>query len=259
MKFLLTLALLFSSPALAANVRAAARCTLANKPLDKFDDAEYVFTGRVAEVVGPLRSKRSGAVWGLLLDVDERVHAPSQLGARAEVFPFHLGDDCSDVPWDKEDLTRFFPVGAKVRIVAVKSKTFKEPAADGALRLDAYLYDNGLVSRNELGGARMTSAANVYDYAAFKRPEEEETNENEPVLEARWSLPRFELRKDLLRLRQAGTEADRLQILERLAAYPSTYDFKFDVVARRHVKNDQALAALLKKRDEAVARFPPPR
>ena len=257
MKFLLSL--LLAPLAFASAVPATSRCTLANKPLEKFDDAEYVFTGRVAEVVGPLRSKRSGAVWGLLVDVDERVHAPSQLGSRAEVFPFHLGDDCGDVPWDKEDLTRFFPAGTKVRIVAVRSQTFKEPAADGALRLDAYLYDNGHVARNELGGARMTSAETVYDYATFKQPEEEETNENEPVLEARWSLPRFELRKDLLRLRQADAEADRLQILERLAAYPSTYDFKFDAVARRHVRDEQALAALLKKREEAVARFPPPR
>ena len=259
MKFLLTLALLLSSPALAATVRPAPRCTLATEPLEKFDDAEYVFTGRVAEVVGPLKSKRSGAVWGLLVDVDERVHAPSQLGARAEVFPFHLGSDCSDVPWDREALTHFFPAGTRVRVVAVKSQTFKESAADGAVRLDAYLYDNGQVSRNELGGARMTSAATAYDYAGFKPPEEEQTNENEPVLEARWSLPRFELRKDLLRLRQADAEADRLQILERLAAYPSRYDFKFGAVARRYVEDEQALAALLKKRDEAVARFPPPR
>ena len=259
MKFLLTLALLCSSPVLAAHARPAARCTLAIKPLEKFDDAEYVFTGRVAEVVGPLTSKRSGKVWGLLVEVDERVHAPSQLGARAEVFPFHLGADCSDVPWGKEDLTRFFPAGAKVRIIAVKSKTFKEPAADGAVRLDAYLYDNGQVARNELGGARMTSASAVYDYAGFKQPEEEETDENEPVLEARRSLPRFELRKDLLRLRLADAEADRLQILERLAAYPSRYDFKFDATARRYVNDDEALAGLLKKREEAVARFPPPR
>ncbi|HLL76633.1 MAG TPA: hypothetical protein VK421_15370 [Pyrinomonadaceae bacterium] len=257
MRFLLSLSLLLSPAALAPNARPAARCTLAIKPLEKFDGAEYVFTGRVAEIVGPLRSERAGQVWGLLVEVGEKVHAPSDLGARAEVFPFHLGDDCSDVPWDKENLTRFFPVGMKVRVIAVKSLVFKEPAADGAVRLDADLYDNGQVARNELGGAQMTSATTVFDYAAFKWPEEEETDENEPLLEARWSLPRFELRKDLLRLREADAEAARLQILERLVAYPSRYDFKFDVVARLYVKDEQALAELLKKREEAVARFRP--
>lgn len=258
MKFLLSLALLFVPLAFAPKVSAASpRCTLAHKPIEKFNDAEFVFTGRVAEIVGPLRSKRSGAVWGLLVDVDERLHAPSQLGARAEVFPFHLGSDCSDVPWDKEDLTRFFPAGARVRIIAVKSLQFKDAAADGALRLDAYLYDSGHVSRNELGGAQMTSAATVYDYAAFERPTEEETNENEPLLEARWSLPDFELRKDLLRLRRADAEAERAQILERLAGYPSQYAISFEKIARRHVKDDETLAGLLKKREEAVARIKP--
>lgn len=257
MKFLLTLALLLAPAAAAPNAPAPARCTLATKPVEKFDDAEYVFTGRVAEVVGPLGSKRSGAVWGLLVDVDERVHEPSQLGARAEVFPFHLGADCSDVPWDREALTHFFPAGTRVRVIAVKSRAFKEPAADGALRLDAYLYDNGHVARNELAGARMTSAAAVYDYAAFERPGEEQTDANEPVLEARWSLPEFELRKDLLRLRRAEAPAERAQILERLAGYPSAHALDFEKIAHRHVKDDQALAGLLKKREDAVARIKP--
>jgi hypothetical protein len=257
MKFLLSLAVLLSLAAPASNVSASARCTLAAKPLEKFDDAEYVFTGRVAEVVGPLRSKRSGEVWGLLVDVDERVHAPSQLGARAEVFPFHLGADCSSVPWDREELTRFFPAGTRVRVIAVKSLAFKEPAADGAARLDAYLYDNGHLYRNELGGSQMTTAASVYDYAAFKRPEEEQTDENEPVLDARWSLPEFELRKDLLRLRQSNSGGERMQILERLVAYPSEYAFKFEAVARRYVKDGQKLSELLKKREEVLARLRP--
>lgn len=257
MRFLLTLALLCSPSALAPNARAAARCTLALKPVEKFDGAEYVFTGRVAEIVGPLRSKRSGQVWGLLVDVDEKVHAPAQFGARAEVFPFHLGADCSSVPWDREDLTRFFPAGTRVRVIAVKSLVFAEPAADGAPRLDAYLYDNGHVSRNELDGSQMTTAASVYDYAAFKRPEEEETDENEPLLDARWSLPEFELRKDLLRLLRTKAEAERTEIVERLVAYPNEHTFKFDAVARRYVKDEQKLAGLLKKREEVVARLRP--
>jgi hypothetical protein len=256
-KFLLSPSLLLSLAAFAPNVPASARCTLAIKPVEKFDDAEYVFTGRVAEIVGPLRSKRSGLVWGLLVDVDEKVHAPSQLGARAEVFPFHLGADCSDVPWDKEELTHFFPAGTKVRVIAVRSPFFKEPAADGALRLDAYLYDNGHVSWNELNGSQMTTGASVYDYAAFKQPEEEETSENEPLLDARWSLPDFELRKDLLRLRRADAEAERMQIIERLVSYPNAYTFNFEPVARRYVKDERALAGLLKKREEVVARLRP--
>jgi hypothetical protein len=257
MKFLLTLALLISSPVLASNVSTSARCTLSIKPVEKFDDAEYVFTGRVAEVVGPLKSKRSGEVWGLLVDVDEKVHAPSQLGARAEVFPFHLGDDCSDVPWDKEELTHFFPVGMKVRVVAVRSQVFKEPAADGAVRLDAYLYDKGHLFRNELSGAQMTSAATVYDYASFKKPEEEQTDENEPLLDARWSLPEFELRKDLVRLHRAEAEAERVKILERLAGYPSISALNFEKIARRYVEDVQAVIALLKRREEVVARIKP--
>ena len=257
MKFLLSLALMVSPSALAFNAPPPARCTLAIAPLEKFDDAEYVFTGRVAEIVGPLKSERAGQVWGLLVEVDEKIHAPSDLGARAEVFPFHLAPDCGDVPWRREELARFFPAGMKVRVIATRSQVFKEPAADGAVRLDAYLYNKGEVSRNELGGSQMTSASAVYDYSSFKRPEEEETDESEPLIEARWSLPQFELRKDLLRLRDADAEAARLQILERLVAYPSSYDFKFDAVARRYVKDEQALAELLKKREEAVARFRP--
>ena len=256
MKFLLTLALLLPPSALALNAPSPARCSLAIAPLEKFDDAEYVFTGRVVEFVGPLKSEQARQVWGLLVEVDEKIHAPSELGTRAEVFPFHLAPDCSDVPWRREELARFFPAGTKVRVIAAESQVLKEPAADGAVRLDAYLYARGDVSRNELNGSPMTSASTVYDYSSFKRPEEE-TGENEPLLEARWSLLRFELRKDLLRLREADTEAARLQILERLVSYPSRYDFKFEAVARRYVKDEQTLAELLKKREEVVARFRP--
>ena len=252
MKFFLTFAALASLVA-AVPVGASRRCSLGLKPIDKFDAAEYVFTGKVAEVVGPLKSKRSGEVWGLLVDVDEKLHAPSPLAARAEVFPFHLGADCSDVPWDKQELTRYFPTGAKVRVIAVKSLVFKEPAADGIVRLDAYLYDKGDLSRNELDGTQMTSASTVYDYAGFKKPEEDETDENEPLQDARWSLPQFELRKDLLRLRRADAETERLQILERLAAYPGEHYVDFAAVARRFVKDAQALSGLLKKREAVVA------
>lgn len=256
MKFFLTFAAL-ASLVLPVPAGASRRCSLALKPIEKFDDAEYVFTGKVAEVVGPFKSKRSGEVWGLLVDVDEKVHAPSPLAARAEVFPFHLGADCSDVPWDKQELTRYFSTGAKVRVIAVRSRVFKEAAADGTVRLDAYLYDKGDLARNELGGAQMTSASTVYDYANFKKPAEEQTDENEPLHDARWSLPDFELRKDLLRLRRAEAEAERVQILDRLAAYPSEHNVDFAAITRRFVKDAQSLSGLLKKRDEAVARRRP--
>ena len=258
MKFFLTLAALASLVAFAPTAGAPRRCSLALKPIEKFDAAEYVFTGKVAEVVGPLKSKRSGEVWGLLVDVDEKVHAPAPLAARAEVFPFHLGADCGDEPWDKEELTRYFPAGAKVRVIAVKSKVFKDSAADGTVRLDAFLYDRGNLAQNEADGAQMTSASTVYDYANFKKPtEEEQTDENEPVTDARWSLPDFELRKDLLRLRRADAEAERLQILDRLSAFPGEHNLNFAAIARRFVKDAGALAGLLKKREEAVARRRP--
>ncbi|MCA1613171.1 MAG: hypothetical protein LC800_03235 [Acidobacteria bacterium] len=252
MKFFLAWVAL-ASLVTAAPAGGSRRCSLSLKPIEKFDADEFVFTGKVAETVGPLKSKRSGEVWGVLVDVDEKVHAPASLGARAEVFPYHLGADCSDVPWDKQELARFFPPGAKVRVIAVRSRVFKEPAADGAVRLDVYLYDRGDLARNALDGAQMTSASTVYEYADFKKPEGEQTDENEPLMDARWSLPEFELRKDLLRLRRADSEAARVQVLERLAAYPGEHNVDFAAIARGFVKDAQALAGLLKKREEAVA------
>jgi len=70
-----------------------------------------------------------------------------------------------------------------------------------------------------------------------------------PFLDAHGVLPEFELRKDLLRLRKATSEAERVKILERLLYYPECCDLDFLKIAKDYVKNLETLKALNDRRE----------
>ena len=239
---------------------AARGCTLGLPSLKKFDPKEYVFTGEVTDIVGPFESSKfEGRAWGLRVRVDEAVYLPKTPRGSFEVFPYHLGADCSTVGVSKEELEKRYPVGSKVKVIAREARLLPGRPGAGDVRLEIEPGSQGHVSRNYYEDGRpMTSARSVFDYRGYKRVTPQDyVKDFMPFLDAHGLLPEFELRKDLLRLKNAKARAERLSILERLVYYPECCDLDFLKIAKDHLGDSEELKALAERREAWDARDAP--
>jgi hypothetical protein len=226
---------------------AVAGCTLSLPPVKAFDATEYVFTGRVMNLAGPHAGGPGGRdAWGLLVEVEEAIHLP-EAARTYEVYPYHLGADCSDIPWESEDVLKAYPFGTRVRVAAHRAKSASGRAEGGGVVRLEVLHVYGVLAHNTAEGGEVT-ASSVYDYKKFRPYPQTQPAPAERLAEAHYTRPTFELRKDLLRLKRAASEAERVEILERLVDYPDG-EVDFKSVAESHVKNPAARKALLRKRE----------
>ena len=227
-------------------------CSLAVPPVKGFDPAEYIFTGEVLNIVGPFESKKfQGKAWGLKVKVDEAVYLPKATASYFEVFPYELWADCSTAGTSREELGKYYPVGSKIKVIAKEAKLLPSKLSDGNIRLEDLPGSLGSVSRNYYeDGRQMTSTQSGFDYRNYKRVTPADyVRDFMPFLDAHGLLPEFELRKDLLRLRNAKSEAERVKILERLLYYPECCDLDFLKIAKDYVKNLETLKALNDQRE----------
>ena len=232
--------------------RVSLGCTLGVPPVKGFDPTEYVFTGEVTDIVGPFESAEfEGRAWGLKVKVDEAVYLPKTPRGSFEVFPYNLGADCSTVGVTKEELEKYYPVGSKVKVIAQEARLLKGRPGEGDMRLEIQPDSLGNVSRNYYeDGRTMTFAGSVFDYRSYRRVTVKDyVKDFMPFLDAHGKLPEFELRKDLLRLRNARARDERLSILERLVYYPQCCDLDFAKILKDHLGNSKASKALTKRRE----------
>ena len=245
------LLLLLAFIACASAPQTSSGCTFGLKALKEFDTAEYVFTGEVMGVVGPFESSEfEGRAWGLKVKVEEAVHLPKRPRAAFEVFPYHTWSDCTTAAASREELEKSYPVGSKVKVIATAAKLLKGRPGGGDLRLEIPPGGAGSVTRNYYDdGRRMTSANSVFDYRSYRRDTPETYEEGSALSRyAHRVLPEFELRKDLLRLKNARGVAERVSILERLVYYPECCDLDFFVIAKKHLGESEAFRALVARR-----------
>lgn len=231
--------------------RASVGCSLGVLPLKGFDPAEYVFTGEVTGIVGPFESKKiKGRAWGLKVKVEEAVHLPKTPGGSFEVFPYKLWASCETAGTPGEELEKYFPVGSKVKVIAKAAELLPGEPGAGDLRLEILPGSLGDVTRNDYEDGRpMTSARSVFDYRNYKRVTPADyVKDFMPYLDAHGALPEFELRKDLLRLRNARTRGEKLSVLERLVYYPECCDLDFTRIVRDHLGGSKAAKALAERR-----------
>lgn len=223
----------------------ALACSLAGRSLKAFDSDEFIFTGRVIEVVGAFRSdKFEGEAWGVKVEIEDAIHLPEKsVSARFEIVRYELRADCAYMGTSGKKVSEFYPVGTKVKVIAKRARLLAQRTDGGELRLEILPGSLGDISRNTYAdGSSMTNAQIVFDYRTHRRATAEERTENlMPFLDSRSALPEFELRKDLLRLRDAKTVATRLNVLERLVYYSGgNVDYEHLVskhVARRRTRN----------------------
>ena len=217
----------------------ASGCSIVIRPVTKFDPSEYIFTGEVIGYVGPQQSEHiSGDAWGLLVSLGGSVHLPKTPAGYFEVFSYGLGADCSVLGTPRDELVRRYPVGSKVKVIAQESKL--DVPGDGNIRLVDSPGSNGLIMKAGEGEAGVPLES-VYDYSRHNKDNT--------------ATPLFELRKDLLRLREEQTEEGKVAVLKRLMYFPPRSLFDFAQVVELHMADKRAGAQLIAEREAWLRRL----
>lgn len=215
----------------AVNVDSSFGCSLTGKLLTDFDETEYVFIGEVLGYTSPIEVKglRTPAV-GLIVKVRENVYLPKTPKLNFELFPIELWADCSNAGSTLEGLKQRFPVNSEVRVVAKAAKILPQLTDDKTIRLEERPAEIGSIALNvDEKGKQITTVAAVFDYRKYKRDIHDSGSE--------YFLPSFEIRKDLLRLRNSKTQAEKNSILDRLFDMPYSVLLDFRAVFDAYTAN----------------------
>lgn len=195
-------------------------CSLYLSPTTDFDTTHYIFIGNVIEEIKLVKYSSRGEKLnfvGLKIKVSENIYSPKPT-TYFEVFPLSLTPGCALIS-DTKEIREHFPVGSQVRVVAKEADVFlkNQPVESSIIRLETSIYNRGSIARNDLSENLRISAKSFYAYDSFSFEVQQRTTEGEYVLSAsNYYLPEFELRKDLLRLKETKSEDERTKILERL-------------------------------------------
>lgn len=230
-------------------------CSLALKRISDFDIGHYIFIGEVVEVIKqnkPKTDENKALPIGLKIKVVENVFSPKQ-SSFYEVYQLDIQADCS-LAVNTKELNERFPVGSQVRVIAKEATVLREQTTNSVIQLETSVFNKGSIARNDLSDIHRTSAKSFYDYRSFvpmkaKSPAEYLLSESISL------LPEFELRKDLLRLKESKSEDERIKILERLIFYPPISWLDLPKMARTYIKNEEKIAALEKQYWQRVEEY----
>lgn len=196
-------------------VQSAFSCSLTGKGISVFDDTEYIFIG---EIIGYTKAVESselgGKAFGLIIKPNENIYLPKTPKSYFEVFPVSLGADCSFSGTQIEELKKNFPLSAEVRVIAKEAKILPNNLPDNNIRLEERPDEIGSIVSNYENEKRMTSKESVFDYKTFTYDSDEDSDST-------YLLPNFEIRKDLLRLKNSRTQKEKTDILNRLLNVPA--------------------------------------
>jgi hypothetical protein len=204
-------------------------CSLAGKSIDKFDETEYIFIGQVAGYTAPLKSsKLTSEAYGLIVKVKEIVYLPKTPETHFEIFPIQLWADCSEGGTTLEKLKKDFPVEAEIRVIAKKAAYFPASLPNGVIRLEDRPGETSSLSLNyDKTDSRLTSADSLFDYKAFDYRSGKDSI-------AKYFLPNFEVRKDLLRLTKAKNHQEVRALLDKLLFVMSSTDLSFGGLVKNY-------------------------
>ena len=240
--FVRTIQLFWTFLALTTGVQALYGCVTIAKDISKFDETEYVFIGEVVGYTQPVWFDRDKAnktispvsltyvekhpdqlAVGLIVAPRESVYLPRSPKKNFEVFQFDTWADCTVVGLTLDKVSRDFPVGSEVRVIAKESSFVTPSKEDSVIRLEDRPEENGSVALNRnKDGSRMTTSTSIFDYKSFKFDSDKDP-------ESKYVLPGFELRKDLLRLKLEQKPSEKSAILSRLLSFPLDIPNPLDV------------------------------
>jgi hypothetical protein len=129
--------------------------------------------------------------------------------------------DCSRDGEPLYDVKTAFPLKTEVRVIAKAASILPRSQDPGVLRLEDRPGELGSISLNTNDDkVRVTHAESLFDYKSFNYVFDKDSD-------AKYLLPAFEIRKDLLRLSKAKNQTERNTILDRLFYAPNFADLDF--------------------------------
>src|SRR5262249_21957112 len=194
--------------------------------------------------------------WGLLVNISKEVFLPDLPKGNFEVYPYNTHSDCSPVGWGQQDLVKNFPIGTSVRIIAKEAKYTKSKLDNGNIRLETGAFNDGSISINDFDERLITSVISECNYKRYYRDHKELYGslknyfKIDPLLLSHIELLDFELRKDLLRLKNTDSEETKVNVLNRLIYYP--YEFNYSKIVKMSINDENIIKQLIMKRDKYI-------
>lgn len=198
-------------------------CFPGPNPIKKFDDTEYIFSGKVIGYTPTVdftttaipSKKVTRKNVGLIIKIEERVYIPQTPEKYFEVFDYNTDSDCSPLGIDKDVMERKFPLNSEVRVIAKAASLLSGSLANGNIRLEICPNDRGSISlnnQNYIDSVRRASKG--FDYQSLKNLKYPDS-----------LVADYEMRRDLFRLENSSSPEERSKILERLLYFPRYYLF----------------------------------
>jgi len=142
------------------------------------------------------------ASWGVKLRNVKSIYAPDRPRTSVELYPFSMESDCKDYPSTRDSVELALPLGAIVMVSAPRLPTGER--SDGVLRLTDSFFEYSIAEPlpDDVDIDRGARSRWNYEYSHLSGVAD-----------------RFELRKDLARLRVARSTREALGVMNRLVLY----------------------------------------
>ena len=209
--------------ALFAFSHAALACTTPGSLIGGFDRETSVFLGKVMGYSTPAKYKASPTqVFGLRIEVTHAVF-PAVGPNQYIVYPTRRMADCSEGGFGIDSLKAKYPIGSEVRVIgrfaeSIETDSFEHTTLESGARNHTSL---SLNPPEKSQGRSSVGAEFEYSLA------------NNTFLNSaadRFDFVAFEVQKDLVRLEQAKTRAERKSILNRLKNAPEYALLSFELI-----------------------------
>ncbi|MEQ1644701.1 MAG: hypothetical protein ABL959_14730 [Pyrinomonadaceae bacterium] len=225
-------------------------CTFRAIPLADFDDNEVVFVGKVVSYTEPIdipertgsRDGRGGerGSWytavGLKIKVKEGLNIVEKSNEYFEVFPFNYSSVCAAIGLTAGIVQNNYPLGSDVAVVATKAKRLPDRSSDGSTRLEIAPAKGSILVLSRMPVDSRPSLSSFSEYSH----------------ETGLGILRFEVRKDLFRLKKERNAELRHGILNRLIGFVGgwrliDYYFLLKTYAKSSIEADELYLKMLQR------------
>lgn len=226
---------------------AASGCSMIHVEPIELPATTYVFTGRVVDIVGSLHFPEVvGPSGGLMIKPEGIVYVP-RTAKLFELYIFGMGPTCETTGLSAENLSKVYPIGSRVRVIATKLN--RSGSHNGNIVLTASAADD--ISRNDSRARSSASLGNVFDYRKhhdrIKRIGK--GDERDKLFSLYLQQSHFEFWKDLVRLERVKSREHKIEILERLVYSPLLFNHQgYQGLLKKYVKRRDVIENMSARR-----------
>lgn len=228
--------------------KAASGCSMIHIDPIELPDRTYIFTGRVVDIVGSIDFPEVvGNSGGLVIKPEGIVYVP-RTARLFELYIFGTGATCQTTGFSAEALSKAYPIGSRVRVVATKLNSFGG-SHNGNIVLAASAEDD--ISRNDSRARSSASLESVFDYRKHHDRVKRlaKNDERNKLFSLYLQQSHFEFWKDLVRLERVRSREDKIEILERLVYSPLIFDYQgYQGLLKKYVKRRDVIESMSARR-----------